>query len=185
MQLEPPHDPTPASDDWLANQCHRIDAAGRELALAVGELNERIEATLEDAAGHPRISEGCLQRARECATVIHQVQGEIQNALFDCEHEIRELRERVVSPAELLVDGERLINHYRFLRRRARVIDGLLAYLPNVTAHMRACVEHLRQMREEEHVELAAPLLVPDCAFAIVALEELREEEAAQRGPRF
>lgn len=189
MQLEPPHDSTPVTDDWLAVQCQRIDAAGRDLALAVGELNERIEAALEQTMANapvsPQIPESCVQRARECAAIIHQIQLDVQNALFDCEHEIRELREREVSPAELLVDGERLINHYRFLRRRARVIDGLLAYLPEVTAHMNACAEHLRQLREQDTIELAAPLLVPDCGFAIVALEALREEEAAQRMPRF
>lgn len=185
MQFEPPHDSTPRSDDWLAAQCQRIEAAGKELALTVGEINQQIEEALAASGGCPRISEDALRRARECADAIHEVQVSIQNALFDCEHEIRELREREVSPAELLIDGERLINRYRFLRRRARVIDGLLAFLPVVGTHVSACVENLRQMREDEEMSVAGPLLVPDCGFAIVALEALREEEAAARLPRF
>jgi hypothetical protein len=168
----------------LAVQCQRIEAAGRDMAMTVGEVNERIEEALANTTQAPAVSEDAVRRARECANVVHEIQLAIQNALFDCEHEIRELREREVSPAELLVDGERLINRYRFVRRRARVIDGMLAFLPLVTSHMTACVENLRQMSEDEAAPVAGPLLAPDCEFAIVALEALREEEAAARRPR-
>jgi hypothetical protein len=184
MQFDPPHDSTPRTDDWLAAQCQRIHAAGRELALTVGEINQQIEEAPDASHQLPRISDDAIRRARECATAIHDVQVAVQNALFDCEHEIRELREREVSPAELLIDGERLINRYRFLRRRARVIDGLLAYLPVVNAHVAACVENLRQIRDGEVTAVAGPLTVPDCGFALVALEDLREEEAAAQLPR-
>lgn len=183
MQFEPPHDLKPPCDDWLAAQCQRIDAAGRDMAFTVGEVNQRIEEALVSASSMPSVTEDAVRRARECASTIHEIQLAIQNALFDCEHEIRELREREVSPAELLVDGERLINRYRFIRRRARVIDGMLAFLPLVTSHMTACVDNLRQMSEEEAIPVAGPLIVPDCEFAIVALEALREEEAAARRP--
>jgi len=185
MQLEPPHESFPQSDDWLAAQCQRIEAAGRDLALAVGEINERIEEALLKETRRPSIPENCLQRARECAVLLHGIQVEVQNALFDCEHEIRDLREREVSPAELLIDGERLIQHYRFLRRRARLIDALLAYLPDVCSDTHLCVEHLRQMHEEEDIAVAGPLTVPDCSFAVMTLEALREEEESQRLPRY
>jgi hypothetical protein len=154
------------------------------MAVTVGEVNEQIEEALANAGRVPNVTEDAVRRARECTSIVHEIQLAIQNALFDCEHEIRELREREVSPAELLVDGERLINRYRFIRRRARVIDGMLAFLPVVTSHMSACVESLRQMSEEEAIPVAGPLPVPDCEFAIVALEALREEEAAARLPR-
>lgn len=186
MQLEPPHESFPQSDDWLAAQCQRIEATGHELALAVGEINERIEEALQkDTLHRPTISENCLTRARECATVLHAIQVEVQNVLFDCEHEIRDLREREVSPAELLIDGERLIRHYRFLRRRARMIDALLAYLPDVCSDTHLCVEHLRQIHAEEGIAVAGPLTVPDCSFAVMTLEALREEEEMQRLPRY
>ncbi|MGV3723323.1 MAG: hypothetical protein ACO1SX_20685 [Actinomycetota bacterium] len=152
--------------------------------MTVGEVNQQIEEALASAGRVPNVTEDAVRRARECAGIVHEIQLAIQNALFDCEHEIRELREREVSPAELLVDGERLINRYRFIRRRARVIDGMLAFLPLVTAHMTGCVENLRQMSEEDAIPVAGPLTVPDCEFAMVALEALREEEAAARLPR-
>jgi len=154
------------------------------MAMTVGEINLRIDEALSNGTQLPDVSEDAVRRARECAGIIHEVQLSIQNALFDCEHEIRELREREVSPAELLVDGERLINRYRFIRRRARVIDGMLSFLPLVTSHMSACVENLRQMCEGDALPIAGPLVVPDCEFAIVALEALREEEADAQAQR-
>ena len=84
--------------------------------------------------------------------------------------------ERDVSPAELLVDGERLIRQYRFLRRRARILDGLLAYLPSVTTHASGCLDCLARLRHGE--ELSGTIVVPDCGFALVALEQLTDDES-------
>lgn len=179
------HDPgRDRVDTWLEAQCGLIQAAGRSLAQAVGQVNQRVDQARNGELGRKqRITEALLRQSEEACRTLHDVQVAVQNALFDCEHELRELRERELSPAELLIDGERLIRYYRFLRKRARVIDGLLAYLPAVTTHAVHCLQHLKQLREE--AEVSAPLRVPDCAFAVAALEELREEEAVSpRRPR-
>ena len=163
-------------DDWLEAQCRRIETAGRALSLTVGEINQRTEQALSGGLGRRRrITEAQLRQAEEAYRTLHDVQIDVQNALFDCEHELRELRERDVNPAELLVDGERLIHQYRFLRRRARLLDGLLAYLPGVCSHASTCVEHLQHMHDGVIVERL--LTVPDWSFALVALEALSEEE--------
>ena len=104
-----------------------LAGAGRSLAEVLAEVNERIERARDGVYGC-HVSESQLFQAEVACRTIHDVQVAVQNGLFDCEHELRELREREVSPAELLVDGERLIRQYRFLRRRARIIDGLLGY---------------------------------------------------------
>jgi hypothetical protein len=170
-------------DTWLEHQLRLVEAAGRELAKTVGQVNVR---TLQARAGglgrRRRITEGQLRTAESASLRLREVQANIQNALFDCEHELRSLREREVSPAELLIDGERLISQYRFLRRRARVIDGLMAYLPSLSVHARACVEHLRRLHNGE--EIGGQLLAPDCGFAVAALEELEEEDPGPQDGR-
>lgn len=167
-------------DDWLESHCRQILQAGDELAAVVGEINERTEQAGTGQLGRRRrITETHLRSVEAACRSLHDVQVAVQNALFDCEHELRDLRERRVSPAELLVDGERLICRYRFLRRRARVIDGLLAYLPVVTNHAGACLDHLHRLHEGDDLE--GPLRVPDCGFAQAALEELQEDEPAAR----
>lgn len=164
-------------DDWLEGQCRRVENAGQELAQVVGQINLRTEQAHSGSLGRRRrITDTQMRRVDSAYRVLHDVMVAIQNALFDCEHELRSLRERELSPAELLVEGERLIRQYRFLRRRARVIDGLLAYLPMVTHDAGVCREHLRQL--QVGADLPGPLRVPDCTFALVALEQLREEEA-------
>lgn len=169
------------TDDWLEARCHAIDAAGRELALAVGQINRKLE-ELHSTSRDMReaIADEDLRRTIATSRALHDVQVEVQNGLFDCEHEIRSLRERDISPAELLVDGERLIAQYRFLRRRARVIDGLLAYLPAVNSHVNTCLDQLQRLREEGLYE-GGSFSVPDCAFALIALEVLRDEESTSR----
>ena len=167
-------------DEWLESQCRRVEAAGKELAVAVGQVNARLQhGAASQAARQSRPPESRIRQAEAACKTLHETQAEIQNALFDCEHELRELRERDVSPVELMVDGENLIRRYRFLRRRARVLDGMLAFVPAGTAHADACVEHLRRLRsgEETVSQLAGPLVVPDCGFALVAIEQLHEEE--------
>ena len=62
-----------------------------------------------------------------------------------------------------------------FLRRRARISDRLLSYLPDAKAQALACADHLRALREGG--ALGVPLLAPDCAFAAAALDELQEQE--------
>lgn len=161
-------------DDWLETRCREIETAGRDLALAVGEVNQRLEQARDGHLSRRRVvTEVHLGQAEQICRVLHDVQVAIQNALFDCEHEMRELREREVSPVELLIDGERLIRQYRFLRRRARVIDGLLAYLPAVCAAAQTCMEHLRQLGDGGILE--QPIVVPDCGFALVAIDQLQE----------
>lgn len=168
-----PHPPA-HNDDWLESQCRRVEAAGQELAEVVEGVNARTEHAVQGALGRrQRITETQLRQAEAAWRSLHDVQLSIQDALFDCEHELRALRERELSPAELLIDGERLIRQYRFLRRRARVIDGLLAYLPAVGTHAAACVDHLRRLRDG--AEAALLLAAPDCGFALVAMEELGE----------
>ena len=150
------------------------------MAEAVGEVNSRSEHAENGSLGkRHRVTEGQLRRAEQACKTLRSIQIEVQNAIFDCEHDLRELREREVSPAELLIDGERLIRLYRFLRRRARVIDGILAYLPLVRSHADICLIQLRKLQEGE-IE-RAHLIVPDCGFALVALEQLLDEEAAAR----
>jgi hypothetical protein len=167
------------TDDWLEAQCRSIASAGKELANTVGQINQRIEGVTGDQIREV-IAESHLRETSAVGRALHEVQLAVQNALFDCEHELRSLRERDISPVELLVDGERLIQRYRFLRRRARVIDGLLAYLPAVTAHIQTCVDNLRRLREVGNYE-GGNFLVPDCGFALVALDQLRDEDTAFR----
>jgi hypothetical protein len=179
MRIDP-RAPAPQPDTWLEARLRLLEHAGKELALAVGEANVRADDAASGALGRRRVvTETALRRAEAAYRVFHDVQVEIQNAVFDCEHELRELRERDVSPAELLVDGERLIRQYRFLRRRARVLDGLLAYLPSVTSHASICLECLTRLRAGE--ELNGTILVPDCGFALVALEQLSEDDSLPR----
>lgn len=162
------------TDDWLEGKCRQIQEAGQTMAETVGEVNERMEQASSGSLGkRKRITEAQVQQVEQACRALHDVQVSIQEALFDTEHELRELRERDVSPAELLIDGERLIRQYRFLRRRGRVIDGLLAYLPAVTHHANVCLEHLRMFHDG--IPLEGIMVVPDCGFALVALEQLRD----------
>lgn len=168
------------ADAWLEGLCRQILEAGEQLTTTVGEINERTEQAGTGLLGRRRrITEVHLRAVGGSCKSLHDVQVAVQDALFDCEHELRALREREVSPAELLVDGERLICQYRFLRRRARVIDGLLAYLPVVTSHAVVCLEHLHRLHEGD--DLNGALRVPDCGFALAALEELQDDEPAAR----
>lgn len=178
MRVDPHHGEGIGSDDWLEGQCRALQAAGRELAMVVGQINERLEQERTGRLGRRRVvTETHLRQVEAACRIFHDVQISIQNGLFDCEHELRALREREVSPAELLVDGERLIRQYRFLRRRARVMDGLLAYLPGVSSYAAACLDVVHHLHEEHEIEeIPGPLMVPDCGFALVALEELRDD---------
>jgi len=176
MLIDSPDSRRPHSDGWLEAQCRRIQEAGHELALTVGEVNERTQQARVGRLGRrQRITEEQLEAAETAWKTLHEQQIAMQNAVFDTEHELRELREREVNPAELLIEGEDLIRHYRFLRRRARIIDALLAYLPAVSTLASTCIGHLRRLHEG--VEMPELLVVPDCTFAILALEQLREEE--------
>ena len=164
------------TDEWLEAQCRAIVDAGRALNQVVSQVNARTEAALVGQLGRrQRATELQLREAEEACRTLHDIQVAVQNTLFDCEHELRDLRERDVNPAELLIDGERLIRQYRFLRRRARIIDGLLAYLPAACTQSNACLEYLRSIRNGGNgISLLA---IPDCSFALVALDEAREEE--------
>ncbi len=178
MRVDPRHtaaSSTVKEDHWLEAQCRIIQQAAVALAESVGEVNDRTDQAKDGSLGRKRrITEAQMRCALEAAGDLKAVQKAVQNALFDCEFELRELRERDVSPAELLVDGERLIRQYRFLRRRARVMDGLLAYLPTVTQHASVCLDHLRALNEDH--SLNGMIRTPDCTFALVALEQLSEE---------
>jgi hypothetical protein len=167
---------SPESDEWLAAQCRLLTSAGQALASAIGDVNDRMEqAGAGNLGKRQKVTESQFRRAAEAFRTLRAVHMDVQNALFDAEHELRELREREVSPAELLMDGERLIRYYRFLRRRARVLDGMLAYLPLVRAHAEKLLQQLKLLQEGE-TEIIH-LSVPDCGFALVALEQLEEEE--------
>lgn len=171
---------SPESDEWLAAQCRVLAAAGQSLAATISEVNSRMEHLQNGNLGRKqRVTDSQLRRVDAACATIRTAQRDVQNALFDAEHELRELREREVSPAELLVDGERLIRYYRFLRRRARVIDGMLAYLPLVRSHADTLLQQLRLLQAGE-IEMAH-FSVPDCGFALVALEQLQEEEQSGR----
>lgn len=175
MQAEPYPNGIP-HDEWLESQCRRIEEAGRNLALAVSEVNARTREALQGGLGRKqRITPNQIRQAETAWETLHEAQVAVQDALFDCEHEMRALRERDITPAELLVDGDRLIIQYRFLRRRARVLDGLLAYLPGVSSSAHACLECLHLLRDGAEIETI--LAIPDCGFALVALEQLSEEE--------
>lgn len=174
------HSTAGATDDWLETQCRQVEEAGQILANAVGEVNERTHQAEAGALGRRRrITDTQLKQVEQACEALREVQQVVSHGLFDCEHELRSLREREVDPAELLVDGERLIRHYRFLKRRARVIDGLMAYLPAVTTRAASCLEHLRRLHQGE--EINGQLRVPDCAFALIALEELSEVETPRK----
>lgn len=176
MAMEEVRPRAPRTDEWLVTHCRLIHQAGRELALTVGEINDRTEQARAGTLGRrPRITEPQVNAAEACCKALHDLQVAVQNALFDCEYEMRSLREREVSPIELLIEGEELIRYYRFLRRRARIIDGLLAYLPAVNTLAGTCLEHLRRLHQGR--ELDDLLVVPDCNFALVALEHLQEDE--------
>ena len=177
MRPESPFAVTVQDDNWLEAQCRTILQAGRELTRCVGQVNLRLDEAKSGDLGRKRlITESTLRQAREAHRTLHDVQLSIQNALFDCEHEIRALRERDVSPAELLIDGERLISQYRFFRRRARVIDGLLAYLPGATQYTAVCVDWLRQLQGGARAQ--EELSVPDTDFALAAIDQLRDGES-------
>ena len=170
------HRKSPESDEWLAAQCRLLASTGQALAAAISDVNDRMEQAGSGNLGkRQKVTESQLRRASEAFRTLRAVQMDVQNALFDAEHELRELREREVSPAELLVDGERLIRYYRFLRRRVRVIDGIMAYLPLVRAHAEKLLHQLKLLQEGETD--IVHLSVPDCGFALVALEQLEEEE--------
>lgn len=172
MRISPARDVR--KDDWLEAKCRLIERAGSDLRKTVGEINDRLDCLTDGGLGRRRlITEGHLRTIGQSYDTLHQVLVDVQDALFDTETEIRDLQERDVDPAELLVDGERLIRHYRFLRRRARVIDGLLAFLPLVASSARSCLDHVKQLREGG--QLIAPMVVPDCTFALAALDELAE----------
>jgi hypothetical protein len=175
MPIDPAEEIGIPRDEWLESQCRLVAAAGHELAVVVGQVSVRADPGRAGQTGRRRtLTEALFGRAETACKTLREIQSSVQNALFDCEHELRELRERDISPLELLVDGERLIIQYRFHRRRARVIDGLLAYLPVVNSHARACLECLHRFRDGED---APSPVVPDCGFALVALEQLSEDE--------
>lgn len=176
MRPESPFAVTVPSDSWLEAQCRAVVQAGKELTRCVGQVNQRLDEAKNGGLGRKRlITETHLRQAQEAYRTLHDIQLSVQNALFDCEHEIRILRERDVNPAELLIDGERLIGQYRFLRRRARVIDGLLAYLPAACQHTATCIDWLQQLREGAQAQ--EDLSVPDVAFALAALDQLKDGE--------
>jgi prefoldin subunit 5 len=173
MRVDPRATRPVARDDWLEAQCRAIEDAGKEMAQIVGQINARTAQSNNGELGRrKRITESQVRALEEAVQTLHEIQRSIQNALFDCEHELRELRERDVDPAELLIDGERLIRQYRFLRRRARIIDALLAYLPAAEGYAAGCLDRLKALKDGG--ELAEPLKVPDCGFALVALDQLR-----------
>jgi hypothetical protein len=174
MQPEAPFAGSVPPDEWLEATCRRIAAAGREMAQAVGQVNHRLTQARNGSIGRRRlVTDQQFRNVQNACDTLRRTRGAVQNVLFDCEHELRELRERDVSPAELLIDGERLLRQYRFLRRRARVIDGLLAYLPAVIHHAGACLDSLRRL-DPDRVP-PNELTVPDCGFALVALEEAQD----------
>jgi hypothetical protein len=173
MRVDPRATRPVSRDDWLEAQCRAIEAAGKEMADIVGQINARTSLSQNGELGRrKRITETQVRAIESSVRTLHEIQRSIQNALFDCEHELRELREREVDPAELLIDGERLIRQYRFLRRRARIIDGLLAYMPTAESYAAGCLDRLRALHAGG--ELHDPLSVPDCGFAVIALEQLR-----------
>jgi len=179
MASDPISSKVPKDDEWLEAQCRRLEATGNDLADTIGEINSRLEGELgrrgRRSSVRQRVQPEEIQKAQEACGIFREIQNAVQDALFDTEHELRELRERDVSPAELLIDGEGLVRQYRFLRRRARVLDGLLAYLPSVGDHALVCVEKLRRL--EEHDLRYDPIMVPDTGFALIAIEHLRDAE--------
>ena len=181
MSFDAPPFSAVQTDDWLEEQCRKIGIWGERLSEIIGEVNQCAAngRPARRPARRQHITEEQLRQVEEACAALHEVQLAIQNILFDCEHELRELRERDISPVELLVDGERLILRYRFLRRRARVVDGLLAFLPTVNALAGSCLETVRRLRSG--AVLRGPLAVPDCGFALVALDELHEEPVPVR----
>ncbi|HEU4752430.1 MAG TPA: hypothetical protein VFU47_04905 [Armatimonadota bacterium] len=175
MRFDGPSAAKVQTDNWLITQCRSIEAAGTRLTEVVGEANSRVEQERAGELGRrQRVTESQLREAEAACAALHETQVAVQNALFDCEHELRALREREISPAELLIDGERLILQYRFFRRRARILDGLLAYLPLVNSHAVSCLEGLRALKDGGMLDV--PLTVPDCGFALVALDQLDQE---------
>ncbi len=175
MSAEPIIQSNQSPDEWLEAQCRQIEAAGKELVAVAEEINYRVGriADGEPVAGDQIVTEELTRRMETACEMLRNLKITIQEAVFDCEHEMRELREREVSPAELLIDGDRLIRQYRFLRRRGRIMDGLLAYLPIVTQSTRTICDQLYQLQEGAILE--GPLIVPDCSFALVALEQLSD----------
>lgn len=175
MSLDPLTGAEATRDEWLESLCRQIEGAGQELEAVANEINYRAGrlADGEPVEGDRIVTEDLTRRMEAAAETLRGLKVTIQEAVFDCEHEMRELRERELSPVELLIDGDRLIRRYRFLRRRGRVIDGLLAYLPPVALAARNCCEHLYQL--QSGAVLNGPLIVPDCAFALFALEQLDE----------
>jgi hypothetical protein len=163
------------ADAWLESQCRAIESAGKQLAEVVDAINERLDLERSGSTGRStRLNDTQLRQAEAACEALHAALVSVQDQLFDCEHELRELRERDVSPAELLIEGDRLIRQYRFLRRRARILDGLLAFLPVVNAHAAGCLDALRLLQGGALVD--TPLISPDCGFALVALDQLEEE---------
>jgi hypothetical protein len=165
-------------DTWLEEQCMLVHSAGIGLAEAVGEVNQRTLKAIGGELGRQRrVTSSQIRAVEQAHVLLADVQDRVQNALFDCEHELRALREQELTPAELVLEGGRLIALYRFFRRRARILDGMLAYLPETRAHAGRCLDSLRRLRDG--TALYRPLTVPDCGFALVALDELRGDSPA------
>lgn len=169
----------PEHDEWLEAQCKRLEAAGNELANTVGAINHRLEGDIGKArrrnSGRPRVEPGEILKAQEVCSIFKEIQQGVQDALFDAEYDMRELRDRDVNPAQLLIEGNDLLRRYRFLRRRARICDSLLAYLPHVEESAHVCLDKLKLLEDSEM--RFEPITVPDCGFALIAIEELQEAE--------
>ena len=171
-------DPLLQTDAWLEQVCRSVEGAGRLLVATVRDVNHRTEEALAGRLGRrQRVTDAHVRQADVAFQALRDAQADVQSAIFDCEQEIRALREREVSVAELLVDGENLIRQYRFLRRRARISDRLLSYLPDACSQASACLERLRALRDGAPLNGSLP--IPDCTFAGAALEELAEDPAS------
>ncbi len=162
-------------DEWLEQQCRLLHTAGCTLAAAVEAVNARGEDARSGALGRRRaVTLDHLREVEGGCKLLQRLQQAIQDAIYDSEQEMRELRERELTPADLLVEGDGLIQRYRFLRRRNRILDGLRAELPRATLHALHCLYLLRRLREGDAFE--DPLRAPGCDFALAALDELSGE---------
>ncbi|MBM3459042.1 MAG: hypothetical protein FJX77_10995 [Armatimonadetes bacterium] len=167
-----------APDDWLERQCRQLHDVGCALTGTLEQVNQRCEAARAGQLG--RRQPVTLEQLREvegnCQS-LRRLQRTIQEALYDTEQEIRELRERDLTPADLIVEAEYLIVRYRFLRRRNRVLVGLHDELPRAALQALHCLHRLRRLREGDRE--ATLFYPPGCEFALAALEQLRDEGEA------
>lgn len=167
--------PPESRDVWLEDVCGRLVTAATAFSAVIEDVNQRTDVAASGELGRRRrITEVLLRRAEEAATDLSQIQRGIQNALFDCEIELRELRERDLSPADLLEQGAYLLSHYRLIRRRARVLDGILGFLPGANRDVAFALALLRRLRKG--LVVTGPLGTPDWGFALAAQEEITTE---------